>query len=199
MPLYKQVLLTNLKATPKDVAAVFQECARVITANGGVVRATENRGERRLGYGVEDRRWGELQRHYEAKLVVSQFNTSPVVLAEIEAKLKNSFPILRFHTFKVRDPLDKVLNTRQSLEQVKRLLAGAGAGAAPKVEADADAGAGAGAGAPAQAKAGAEADFTPESLFDTEEEEEQERFKQYVPEWKRDALYTPSAPEHLKN
>lgn len=185
MPLYKQVLLTNLKATPKDVAAVFQDCAKLITSRGGVVRVTENRGEKRLGYAVEDRRWGELQRHYEAKLVVSQFNTSPAVLAEIETKLKHSFPILRFETFKVRDPLDKLMNTRQSLEQLKALLAGKST--VDEVEAD-DA-----------EDAGKQPEFSPELLFDTEEEEEQARFRQYVPEWKRDATYTPAPPEHLKD
>lgn len=193
MPLYKQVLLTNLKATPKDVAAVFQECARLITSHGGVVRATENRGEKRLGYGIEDRRWGELQRHYEGKLVVSQFNTSPAVLHELELKLKNSFPILRFQTFQVRDPLDKLLNTRASLDQIKAALSAKPATAAATTKAAA---------VDAEAKDEDEAedddDFSPELLFDTEEEEEHERFKQYVPEWKRDAMYTPSPPEHLK-
>lgn len=187
MPLYKQVLITNLKATPKDVAAVFQECARLITSNGGVVRATENRGEKRLGYGVEDRRWGELQRHYEGKLVVSQFNTSPAVLHELELKLKNSFPILRFQTFQIRDPIDKLLNTRTSLDQIKAALSAKPAAAAADA-ADAE----------AETQSKHDEDFKPEVLFDTEEEEEHERFKQYVPEWKRDAMYTPSPPEHLK-
>jgi ribosomal protein S6 len=190
MPLYKQVLLTNLKATPKDVSAVFQECARLITSHGGVVRSTENRGEKRLGYGVEDRRWGELQRHYEGKLIVSQFNTSPPVLHELELKLKNSFPILRFQTFQVRDPLDKLLNTRASLDQIKAALSAKPPSATAKAAA-----------AAVDAEAEDEAkdeDFSPELLFDTEEEEEHERFKRYVPEWKRDAMYTPSPPEHLK-
>ncbi|CAI5746001.1 unnamed protein product [Peronospora destructor] len=44
MPLYKQVLLTNLKSPPKDVARVFQDCASIITSQGGVIRSTENRG-----------------------------------------------------------------------------------------------------------------------------------------------------------
>ncbi|KAF1314670.1 Ribosomal protein s6, partial [Globisporangium splendens] len=190
MPLYKQVLLTNLKSTPKDVAQVFQECAQIITSHGGVVRALENRGEKRLGYGVEDRRWGELQRHYEGKLIVSQFNTSPVILKEIEAKLKNSFPIIRFQTFKIRDPIDTLMNTRQSLEQIQELLKPASkkADAADAFEA----------GKKSNATARA-SDISPESLFDTEDEDEQAQFKQYIPEWKRDAMFTPSPPQHLKN
>lgn len=182
MPLYKQVLLTNLKSPPKDVAQVFQECAKIITGSGGVVRALENRGEKRLGYGIEDRRWGELQRHYEGKLVVSSFNTSPAVLKDIEEKLKNSFPIIRFQTFKVRDPIDSLMNTRQSLEQIQALLTPVKSETAATATASA-----------ATAKA-----TNPDSLFDTEDEDEQAQFKQYIPEWKRDAMFTPVPPQHLK-
>lgn len=193
MPLYKQVLLTNLKSTPKDVAQVFQECAQIITNHGGVVRALENRGEKRFGYGVEDRRWGELQRHYEGKLIVSQFNTSPVILKEIESKLKNSFPIIRFQTFKIRDPIDTLMNTRQSIEQIQELLQPPTA-AQQKEAADAfDASV---AGKQSKARAG---EISPDSLFDTEDEDEQAQFKQYIPEWKRDAMFTPSPPQHLKS
>jgi|UniRef100_K3X5I1 ribosomal protein S6 len=190
MPLYKQVLLTNLKSTPKDVAQVFQECAQIITGHGGVMRALENRGEKRLGYGIEDRRWGELQRHYEGKLIVSQFNTSPVILKEIEAKLKNSFPIIRFQTFKIRDPIDTLMNTRQSLEQIQELLKPASK--KPDVAEAFEVGKKSSAAAQAR-------DISPESLFDTEDEDEQAQFKQYIPEWKRDAMFTPSPPQHLKN
>lgn len=185
MPLYKQVLLTNLKSTPKDVAQVFQEVAKVITSQGGVVRALENRGEKRFGYGIEDRRWGELQRHYEGKLIVSQFNTSPAVLKDIELKLKNSFPIIRFQTFKVRDPIDTLMNTRQSIEQIQELLQPAKkatSAAATDVK-------------KSKARAGA---TSPNSLFDTEDEDERAHFRQYIPEWKRDAMFTPTPPQNLK-
>ncbi|CAI5719495.1 unnamed protein product [Hyaloperonospora brassicae] len=191
MPLYKQVLLTNLKAPPKDVARVFQDCAALVTSQGGVIRSTENRGEKRLGYGIEDRRWGALQRHYEGKLIVQQFNTSPAVLNEVEAKLKNSFPVLRFQTFKVRDPIDKLMNTRVPLEQAQLLLN-------PLAKAKAE----------QAAKAAKEArrprspdlvDVKPEDFFDTSDEWEAAQFKQYVPEWKRDALFEPEAPAHLKD
>lgn len=188
MPLYKQVLLTNLKATPKDVSQVFQECAKLIAGSGGVVRALENRGEKRLGYGIEDRRWGELQRHYEGKLVVSQFTTSPAVLRDIEQKLKNSFPIIRFQTFKVRDPLDALMNTRQSVEQIQALLQAATSGAAAAPTATST----------ATANAARESETSPDSLFDTEDEDEQAQFKQYIPEWKRDAMFTPLPPQHKK-
>lgn len=185
MPLYKQVLLTNLKSTPKDVAQVFQEVAKVITSQGGVVRALENRGEKRFGYGIEDRRWGELQRHYEGKLIVSQFNTSPTVLKDIELKLKNSFPIIRFQTFKVRDPIDTLMNTRQSIEQIQELLQPAKKASAAATDASEK----------SKARAGT---TSPDSLFDTEDEDEQAQFKQYIPEWKRDAMFTPTPPQNLK-
>ncbi|DBA02229.1 TPA: hypothetical protein N0F65_007639 [Lagenidium giganteum] len=183
MPLYKQVLITNLKSSPKDVAKIFQECAKMITSKGGVIRGVENRGEKRLGYAVEDRRWGELQRHYEGKLIVSQFNTSPAVLKEGEMKLKNSFPIIRFQTFKVRDPIDTLMNTRQPLDKLQTLLN-------PKAEVHAD------------KKAMTEDDLIedlPNSMLDDSEKARMEQFKNYVPEWKRDAMFTPSPPEHLKN
>ncbi|KAG1689068.1 hypothetical protein DVH05_002836 [Phytophthora capsici] len=191
MPLYKQVLLTNLKSPPKDVARVFQDCAALITSQGGLIRATENRGEKRLGYGIEDRRWGALQRHYEGKLIVQQFNTSPAVLKEVEAKLKNSFPIIRFQTFKIRDPLDKLMNTRMTLEEAKLLLN-------PEAKAKAE----------KEAKEAKEArrprdrnlsDIKPEDFFDFDDENEAAHLKQYVPEWKRDALFEPDVPAHLKN
>lgn len=185
MPLYKQVLLTNLKATPKDVAQVFQECAKIITGSGGVVRGLENRGEKRLGYGIEDRRWGELQRHYESKLIVTQFNTSPAVLREVEQKLKNSFPIIRYQTFKVRDPLDTLMNTRQSIEQIQVLLQPATAAETTSAAATA-------------ASSAESATTTAESLFNTEDEEDQAQFRQYIPEWKRDAMFTPIPPQQKK-
>lgn len=185
MPLYKQVLLTNLKSTPKDVAKVFQDCAQIITQAGGVIRSTENRGEKRLGYGVEDRRWGELQRHYEGKLIVSQFNASPAILKDVELKLKNSFPIIRFQTFKVRDSIDSLMNMRKSLEQIQQTLK-------PKaavVKADDE----------DEQEERAVPEITPERLFDHRDEEESAQFKKYIPDWKRDALYTPSPPDHVKN
>uniref|UniRef100_M4BCT9 Ribosomal protein S6 n=1 Tax=Hyaloperonospora arabidopsidis (strain Emoy2) TaxID=559515 RepID=M4BCT9_HYAAE len=191
MPLYKQVLLTNLKSPPKDVAQVFQDCAALVTSHGGVIRSTENRGEKRLGYGIEDRRWGALQRHYEGKLIVQQFNTSPTVLKEVEAKLKNSFPIIRFQTFKVRDPVDRLMNTRMTLEQAQLLLN-------PIAKAKAE----------QAAKAAKEArrprnpdlaDVKPEDFLDTSDEWEAAQFKQYVPEWKRDALFEPDVPAHLED
>ncbi|KAJ0395831.1 hypothetical protein ATCC90586_007458 [Pythium insidiosum] len=193
MPLYKQVLITNLKSTPKDVAKVFQECAQLITAKGGVIRTLENRGERRLGYAIEDRRWGELQRHYNGKLIVAQFNTSPETLGEVEAKLKNSFPIIRFQTFKVRDPIDSLMNTKQPLQALSGAMTPLTMDARLKILQDKK---------KAEAAKRAEADaafFRPESMFETEEEDEAERFKQFVPEWKRDATFTPSPPEHLKD
>ncbi|TYZ68661.1 hypothetical protein PybrP1_007878 [[Pythium] brassicae (nom. inval.)] len=193
MPLYKQVLLTNLKATPKDVAQVFQECAKMITSSGGAVRGLENRGEKRLGYGVEDRRWGELQRHYESKLIVAQFNTSPAVLHEIEQKLKNSFPIIRYQTFKVRDPLDKLMNTRQSLEAIQALLRPATPATATATATEGEATATA-----AAAEGEWAGDMTAESLFSTEDEDDQAQFRQYVPEWKRDAMFTPIPPKQPK-
>ncbi|KAG6602951.1 Ribosomal protein S6 [Phytophthora cinnamomi] len=190
MPLYKQVLLTNLKSPPKDVARVFQDCAALITSQGGVIRATENRGEKRLGYGIEDRRWGALQRHYEGKLIVQQFNTSPAVLQEVEAKLKNSFPIIRFQTFKVRDPVDKLMNTRVTLEQAQLLL-----NPAAKAEAERQAREAKQARRPRRRDV---ADVKPEDFFDLDDENEAAQFKQYVPEWKRDALFEPDVPAHLK-
>ncbi|KAH7488877.1 hypothetical protein PRIC1_011860 [Phytophthora ramorum] len=191
MPLYKQVLLTNLKSPPKDVARVFQDCAALITSQGGVIRATENRGEKRLGYGIEDRRWGALQRHYEGKLVVQQFNTSPAVLQELEAKLKNSFPIIRFQTFKVRDPVDKLMNTRVTLEQAQLLLNPA---AKAKVEQAAKEAKHA-----RRPRDSSLPDVKPEDFFDLDDEREAAQFKQYVPEWKRDALFEPDVPAHLKD
>ncbi|RLN55640.1 hypothetical protein BBJ28_00012293 [Nothophytophthora sp. Chile5] len=188
MPLYKQVLLTNLKSPPKDVARVFQDCAALITSSGGVIRGTENRGEKRLGYGIEDRRWGELQRHYEGKLIVQQFNTSPAMLNEVEAKLKNSFPIIRFQTFKIRDPIDKLMNTRQSIEQIQAMLNPEAAAKAKKAREETE-----------LARRPHAAAVSAEDFFDTEDEEEAAQFKQYVPEWKRDALYEPPVPEHLKD
>lgn len=191
MPLYKQVLLTNLKSPPKDVARVFQDCAALIVSQGGVIRATENRGEKRLGYGIEDRRWGALQRHYDGKLIVQQFNTSAAVLEEVEAKLKNSFSIIRFQTFKVRDPLDKLMNTRMSLEEAQLLLN-------PAAKAKAEE-------AAREAKRARRprnrdlADVKPEDFFDMTDEREAAQFKQYMPEWKRDALFEPDLPVNLKD
>jgi ribosomal protein S6 len=190
MPLYKQVLLTNLKSPPKDVARVFQDCAALITGKGGVIRATENRGEKRLGYGIEDRRWGALQRHYEGKLVVQQFNTSPSVLKQVEETLKNSFPIIRFQTFKVRDPVDKLMNTRLTLEQAQLLLNPAAKAKAEQETREAK-----------EARRPRDRtlpDVKPEDFFDTDDEREIAQFKQYVPEWKRDALFEPDVPSHLK-
>ncbi|TMW61141.1 hypothetical protein Poli38472_013604 [Pythium oligandrum] len=193
MPLYKQVLVTNLKSTPRDVAKVFQECAKLITAEGGVIRTVENRGEKRLGYAIEDRRWGELQRHYEGKLVVTQFNTSPATLQDVEAHLKNAFPIIRFQTFKVRDPIDSLMNTKQPLEALKAALTPLKQDARLKIVQDKKK-------AAAEKRARRDAQFfRPESMFETEEEDDIERFKQYVPDWKRDATFHPSPPEHLKD
>ena len=191
MPLYKQVLLTNLKSPPKDVARVFQDCASLITSQGGVIRSTENRGEKRLGYGIEDRRWGALQRHYHGKLIVQQFNTSPAVLHEIEAKLKNSFPIVRFATFKIRDPVDKLMNTRLTLEQAQLLL-----DPAAKAKADEAAMAAKEARRPGRSNSN---EVTPEDFLDRDDEREAALFKQYVPEWKRDALFEPDVPMHLQD
>ncbi|CAI5716973.1 unnamed protein product [Peronospora destructor] len=191
MPLYKQVLLTNLKSPPKDVARVFQDCASIITSQGGVIRSTENRGEKRLGYGIEDRRWGALQRHYQSKLIVQQFNTSPSVLQEIEAKLKNCFPIVRFATFKIRDPVDKLMNTRLTLEQAQLLLNPAAKAKAEEAAKEAK-----------EARRPGRSDLNavkPEDLLDTEDEREAAQFKQYVPEWKRDALFEPDVPMHLQD
>ncbi|ETI32989.1 ribosomal protein S6 [Phytophthora nicotianae CJ01A1] len=191
MPLYKQVLLTNLKSPPKDVARVFQDCASLITSQGGVIRGTENRGEKRLGYGIEDRRWGALQRHYEGKLIVQQFNTSPAVLKEVEAKLKNSFPIIRFKTFKIRDPLDKLMNTRMTLEEAQLLLNPAAKAKAEQAAREAK---------EARRPRNPDlADVKPEDFFDMDDEKEAAQFKQYVPEWKRDALFEPDVPAHLKD
>ncbi|KAF1773946.1 Translation elongation factor EF1B/ribosomal protein S6 [Phytophthora cactorum] len=175
MPLYKQVLLTNLKSPPKDVARVFQDCASLITSQGGMIRGTENRGEKRLGYGIEDRRWGALQRHYEGKLIVQQFNTSPAVLKEVEAKLKNSFPIIRFQTFKDAQLL---LNpaAKAKAEQAAREAKEAHRPRNPNL-----------------------ADVKPEDFFDMDDDKEAAQFKQYVPEWKRDALFEPDVPAHLKD
>jgi ribosomal protein S6 len=193
MPLYKQVLITNLKSTPGDVAKVFQECAQIITSHGGVIRALENRGEKRLGYAIEDRRWGELQRHYEGKLVVTQFNTSPTTLKEVETKLKNSFPVIRFQTFKVRDPIDSLMNTKQPLAAIQSALTPLTKDARLKAiqekkKADAE-----------KQEALDKQFFRPEIALDKSDDDEVERFKQYVPEWKRDASFTPSVPEHLKD
>lgn len=42
------------------------------------------------------------------------------------------------------------------------------------------------------------ADVKPEDFFDMDDEKEAAQFKQYVPEWKRDALFEPEVPAHLK-
>ncbi|CAH0519753.1 unnamed protein product [Peronospora belbahrii] len=187
----KTVLLTNLKSTPKDVARLFQDCAKFITSQGGVIRSTENRGQKRLGYGIEDRRWGALQRHYEGKLIVQQFNTSPDVLKELEIRLKNSFPIIRFATFKIRDPVDQLMNTRLTLEQAQLLLSPAAKAKAEQAAKEAK-----------KARRSYRSEFDdvkPEDFFDTDDEREAAQFKQYVPDWKRDALFEPDVPAHLKD
>ncbi|KAI9919915.1 hypothetical protein PsorP6_015688 [Peronosclerospora sorghi] len=183
----KAVCLTNLKSPPKDVARVFQECAAIITSHGGVIRSTENRGEKRLGYGIEDRRWGALERHYESKLIVQQFNTSPAVLEEVEAKLKNTFEIIRFQTFKIRDPVDKIMNTRITLEDAMLLLNPAAKAKAEQAAREAK--------EARRPRRPHEKSIQPEDLFDTSDEQEAALFKQYVPEWKRDALFEPDTRE----
>ncbi|KAL7679337.1 putative ribosomal protein S6 [Plasmopara halstedii] len=190
MPLYKQVVLTNLKSPPKDVARVFQDCAAIITSKGGIIRSTENCGEKRLGYGIEDRRWGALQRHYESKVIVQQFTTSAAVLKEVETKLKNCFPVIRFQTFKVRDPLDKLMNTRMTLEEAQLLLNPAAKAKALQAAREAK--------RSSRTHDSNLADVKPEDFFDQEEENEAAQYKQYVPEWKRDALFEPDVPAHLK-
>jgi ribosomal protein S6 len=181
MPLYKQVLLTNLKSTPKDVVGIFQECAQIIVGNGGVIRGVENRGVRRLGYAIEDRRWGEMERHYEGKLIVSQFNTSPAVLSEVEKKLKNSFPIIRFQSFKIRDPLDSLMNTRQSLETLQQALN-------PTMKKDADF-------KKKQEKKSIGDTGLDDLLANDDDDDDLLQFRRYVPEWKRDALFEPLLPD----
>ncbi|OQR94179.1 hypothetical protein ACHHYP_01628 [Achlya hypogyna] len=111
MVLYKQVILTNLKSSPAETAAMFQELTSFVLSRGGVVRDLSNRGHRVLGYPIDDRRWGgTFERHREAKLVVKTFETNPTTLKELEAKMKLSYPVLRFMTFKVdKDPLRDVL------------------------------------------------------------------------------------------
>ncbi|CAK4627552.1 hypothetical protein LEN26_011658 [Aphanomyces euteiches] len=111
MVLYKQVILTNLKSSPADTAKAFQELTSFILSKGGVVRDLSHRGLRTLGYPIDDRRWGgTFERHREAKLLVKTFETNPKTLKELEAKMKLSYPILRFTTFKVKkDPLRDVL------------------------------------------------------------------------------------------
>ncbi|KDO33621.1 hypothetical protein SPRG_22095 [Saprolegnia parasitica CBS 223.65] len=111
MVLYKQVILTNLKSSPAETAKMFQELSGFLLGRGGVVRDLANRGHRVLGYPIDDRRWGgTFERHREAKLVVKTFETNPTTLKELEAKMKLSYPVLRFMTFKVdKDPLRNVL------------------------------------------------------------------------------------------
>ncbi|ETW07990.1 ribosomal protein S6 [Aphanomyces invadans] len=111
MVLYKQVILTNLKSSPADTAKAFKELASFILSKGGVVRDVSHRGHRTLGYAIDDRRWGgTFERHREAKLLVKTFETSPATLKELEAKMKLSYSILRFTTFKVKkDPLRDVI------------------------------------------------------------------------------------------
>nr|CCA22753.1 conserved hypothetical protein [Albugo laibachii Nc14] len=195
MPLYKQVLLTSRKATPKQVAKIFQECANIITLNGGVIRGIENRGERRLGYGIKDRRWGELQCHYDAKLIVSQFNSTSDVLKQIDKKLKNSFCIIRYGTFQIRDPIDSFINTHKSLEAWQSALKNAKD-------------------IPSKEKFHLEKEERkrearrPMDTLDVDghddddhihdDEEEDDDLSRFIPEWKRDASFEPTPPEHLK-
>ncbi|CCI10043.1 unnamed protein product [Albugo candida] len=196
MPLYKQVLLTSRKATPKQVAKIFQECANIITLNGGVIRGVENRGERRLGYGIKDRRWGELQCHYDAKLIIAQFNTTSDVLQKIDKKLKNSFCIIRYGTFQIRDPVDSFINTRKSLETWQSALKKAlGLPAKEKFQLDKE-----------ERKRAARKRSDSIELNDHndddhmyDEDEEEEDLSRFVPEWKRDASFEPTPPEHLKS
>ncbi|KAF0686409.1 Aste57867_21780 [Aphanomyces stellatus] len=116
MVLYKQVILTNLKSSPADTAKAFQEFTSFLLSKGGVVRDLSHRGHRTLGYPVDDRRWGgTFERHREAKLLVKTFETSPTTLKELEAKMKLSYPVLRFTTFKVqRDPLRDILKANEA-------------------------------------------------------------------------------------
>ena len=195
MPLYKQVLLTSRKATPKQVAKIFQECANIITLNGGVIRGIENRGERRLGYGIKDRRWGELQCHYDAKLIVSQFNSTSDVLQQIDKKLKNSFCIIRYGTFQIRDPIDSFINMHKSLEAWQS--ASKNARDIPlkekfhleKEERKREA---------RKAMDTFDVDGHNDDDYFHDDEEEDDDLSRFIPEWKRDASFEPTPPEHLK-
>ena len=122
MPFYKQVLLVSTRMSPPVLAETFQKAASIIINNGGIIRHVENRDTITLGYAIEDRRKGTVERHFEAKLIVQHFTASPDTLKEVDLFLKTSASIIRFESFRSLDPLHIFFKkNRKTLEQLKNI------------------------------------------------------------------------------
>lgn len=118
MPYYRQVLLIRKNASPNELSKVMKSCAELVLKKEGVYHGVDHRGLKELGYPIVDKRRGVIDRHREARLMISKFTLSTSGLKDLEKDLKLNESVVRFETFKSRDPLRDFLTQRRNPDEL---------------------------------------------------------------------------------
>ena len=188
MPFYRQVLLVRKSASPNELSSLFKRCAQFISNEHGVFHGIDHRGVKELGYPIVDRRHGEIERHRVARLMVTGFTASTTTLKELENTLKLDETVVRFETFRCKDPLREFLNRKMDPEELLHEHLPAATATAAELEQELE----------ADDDDSEEYENVGREFFGNDNETVDEEIKVPKPHWRRDLLYT-EPPENNNN
>ena len=127
---YELMLIFRPDLDDSDITARVEKVEGMITDNGGTLLLRDDWGKRKLAYAIKN----HLKGHY----FLLQFASPSSTISEVERRLRNEEPIVRFMTVKVGDDVDvaermeaaKVVQKQRAEEAAARAAAEAEAAAA---------------------------------------------------------------------
>ena len=127
---YELMLIMRPDMDDGDTIALVEKVEGIITDNDGQLLLRDDWGKRKLAYAIKN----HLKGHYVLLLFASPAST----ITEVERRLRNEEPIVRFMTVKVGDDIDvterieaaKIIQKQREEEAAARAAAEAEAAAA---------------------------------------------------------------------